>query len=245
MNYTWDWGLLLQPPYAEWLLAGIFWTLAVTAVAWTVALAVGTVVGAAHGLGSAKLRALAGGYVALFRNVPPLVQLFLWFFVFPEILPNAMGLWVKRDMPLPAFTTASVAIGLFAAARVAEQVRAGVDTVRARLLPAALATGMRPWQAYRLVLLPVAFRAIIGPLTSEFLVTFKMSSVGLTIGVVELTAASQQVADTTFHGFEAYGVATAFYLAIGLAITGAMTWLDSRLRRGELDRRLRGAGVAA
>ncbi len=229
MNYTWDWGVLLQPPYLGLLIAGVGWTLAVTAVAWTIALMMGALVGIARGLASAPLRLAASAYVELFRNVPPLVQLFLWYFVFPEVVPAGFGLWLKRDMPLPEFTTASIGIGLFAASRVAEQVRAGIDTVRVRLLPAALATGLRPSQAYRLVLLPVAFRAIIGPLTSEFLVTFKMSSVALTIGVVELSAASQQIANDTFHGFEAYGAATMFYLAIGLAITGAMQLLTHRL----------------
>lgn len=222
--------MLFRAPYAGELLAGLGWTLAVTAVAWTVALAAGTLVGTARGLGAAPLRALAAAYVELFRNVPPLVQLFLWFFVFPEVVPRPVGLWIKRDMPLPEFTTASVAIGLFASARVAEQVRAGVDAVRARLLPAALATGLRPLQAYRLVLLPVALRALVGPLTSELLITFKMSSVGLTIGVVELTARSQQIANDTFHGFEAYAAATALYLVVGLGLTGLMRLLDARLR---------------
>lgn len=232
MNYVWNWAILLQPPYAGWLASGVGWTLAVTLVAWTVALLVGTAVGAARSLGPAPVRVLAACYVELFRNVPPLVQLFLWFFVFPEIVPAPVGLWIKRDMPEPEFTTASLAIGLFAAARVAEQVRAGVDAVRGRLLPAALATGLRPAQAFWLVLLPVAMRAIVGPLTSELLVTFKMSSVGLTIGVMELTAQSQQIANTTFQGFEAYGAATVLYLAIGLALTGLMRLLDGRLAGG-------------
>ena len=190
---------------------------------------IGTFVGTMRGLGAPPLRLLATCYVELFRNVPPLVQVFLWFFVFPEVVPRAAGHWLKRDLPLPEFTTASVAIGLFAAARVAEQIRAGVETVRARLYPAALATGLRPWQAYRLVLLPVALRRIVGPLTSEFLITFKMSSVALTVGVVEMTAASQQIANDTFHGFEAYGAATVFYLLVGLGITGMMRTLDRHL----------------
>ncbi len=232
MNYTWDWGILLQSPYLGWLIAGAGWTLAVTAASWTIALLVGTIVGTARGLGSLPLRIAASAYVDVFRNVPPLVQLFLWYFVFPEVVPKDFGMWIKRDMPLPDFTTASLAIGLFAAARVAEQVRAGIDTVRARLLPAALATGLRPLQAYRLVLLPVSFRTILGPLTSEFLVTFKMSSVALTIGVVELSAASEQIAETTFHGFEAYGAATVFYLAVGLAITGLMHRIERRFGAG-------------
>jgi len=229
VNYSWDWGVLLQTPYFGWLIEGAGWTLAVTLVAWTIALVVGTLVGTARGLPFAPPRLLAAAYVELFRNIPPLVQLFLWFFVFPEVVPKAIGFWIKRDMPLPEFSTASVAIGLFAASRVAEQVRAGVETVQARLFPAALATGLRPLQAYRLVLLPVALRAIIGPLTSEFLVTFKMSSIALTIGVMEVTAQSQQIANYTFHGFEAYAAATVFYLAVGLAITGFMHLLDARL----------------
>ncbi len=132
-------------------------------------------------------------------------------------------------MPLPEFTTASLGIGLFAAARVAEQVRAGLEAVGARLLPAALATGLRPAQAYRLVLMPVALRTLLAPLTSELLITVKMSSVALTIGVMELTAQSRQVADTTFQGFQAYGAATALYLLIGLSLTGLVRLLERRL----------------
>ena len=131
---------------------------------------------------------------------------------------------------MPEFWTSVVAIGLFSGARVAEQVRAGVELVQARLLPAALATGLRPRQAYRLVILPVALRRMVGPLTSELLITMKMSSIGLTIGVLELTSQSQQIANDTFHGFEAYGAATAGYLVIGLGLAAIMHVIDLRLR---------------
>ena len=230
MNYNWDWGILLQPPNAALLVEGVAWTLAVTALSWTIALLVGSVVGLTRSLAWAPGRIAATAFVEVFRNVPPLVQLFLWFFVFPEVVPDAIGLWIKRDLPLPEFTTSVVCVGLFSAARVAEQVRAGIELVRAKLLPAALATGLRPAQAYRLVVLPVAMRSIIGPLTSELLIATKMSSIGLTIGVLELTAQSQRIANDTFHGFEAYGAATASYLVIGLAITGVMHLLAVWLR---------------
>jgi glutamate/aspartate transport system permease protein len=230
MNYTWDWNILLQAPYAGWLVSGIAWTLAVTLASAAVALIVGIAIGALRSLPWRPASLLAAAYVEVFRNVPPLVQLFLWFFVFPEVVPHGFGLWIKRDMPLPEFTTAAIAIGLFSGARVAEQVRAGVETVRARLLPAALATGLRPLQAYRLILLPTALRAILGPLTSELLITFKMSSIALTIGVMELTAQSRQIENYTFHGFEAYAAATAVYLIVGLLITAAMHAIDSHIR---------------
>ncbi len=234
MNYNWDWGLLLHPPNTDLLIEGVGWTLAVTALSWTIALIVGSCVGTARSLPWAPARVTAGAFVEVFRNVPPLVQLFLWFFVFPEIVPDSVGLWIKRDMPLPEFTTASLAVGLFSAARVAEQVRAGVSMVQARLLPAALATGLRPLQAYRLVVLPVAMRSIIGPLTSELLITTKMSSIGLTIGVLELTSQSQRIANDTFHGFEAYGAATVGYLVIGLVITLLMHALATRLHASSM-----------
>jgi glutamate/aspartate transport system permease protein len=229
MNYNWDWAILLQPPNADLLIEGVGWTLSVTSLSWAIALVVGSCIGTLRGLPWTPGRMLARAYVEIFRNVPPLVQLFLWFFVFPEIMPDSVGLWIKRDMPLPEFTTAVVCIGLFSAARVAEQVRAGVDLVRVRLLPAALATGLRPLQAYRLVILPVALRSIVGPLTSELLITTKMSSIGLTIGVLELTSQSQRIANDTFHGFEAYAAATAGYLVIGLVITGIMHAIATRL----------------
>ncbi len=230
MNYNWDWGILLQAPYAGWLVTGVAWTLALTAVSWCLGLVVGIAVGAARTLPLGPARVLAAAYVELFRNVPALVQLFLWFFVFPEVVPDRIGLWIKRDMPYPEFSTACLAIGLFAGARVAEQVRAGVMAAGARLLPAALATGLRPWQAYRLVLLPTALRTILAPLTSEFLTTFKLSAIALTIGVLELTAQSQRIENETFHGFEAYTAATVLYLVIGLGITGGMAVLTKRMR---------------
>ena len=178
----------------------------------------------------------AGIYVEIFRNIPPLVQLFLWYFVFPEVVPDTLGLWIKRELPQPEFVTAVVAIGLFAGARVAEQVRAGIAAVGIHLMPAALATGLRPLQAFRLVLLPLGLRAIVGPLTSEFLITVKMSAISLTIGVLELTAQSRHIENYTFQGLEAFTVATVVYLLLGLTVTGLMRVIDGRVGGPKLRR---------
>lgn len=229
MNYTWDWSVLFQSPYLGWLLSGVGQTLAASAGSWILAMAVGFLIGALRSLPCRPASVLAGIYVEVFRNIPPLVQLFLWFFVFPEVVPEALGNWIKGQMPMPELTTTIVAIGLFAGSRVAEQVRAGVDTVRVRLLPAALATGLTPFQTYRLILFPIALRKIVAPLTSELLITIKMSSIGLTIGLMELTAQSRQIENYTFHGFEAYAFATAVYLGIGLLATGIMYVVNRRL----------------
>jgi glutamate/aspartate transport system permease protein len=236
MNYRWNWGILLQDPYLGWLWSGLEWTLLISLGSWIIALIVGVTFGIARSLPNRAVQMAAGIYVEIFRNIPPLVQLFLWYFVFPEVVPDAVGLWIKRDLPQPEFITAVVAIGLFAGARVAEQVRAGIAAVGIHLMPAALATGLRPLQAFRLVLLPLGLRAIVGPLTSEFLITVKMSSISLTIGVLELTAQSRHIENYTFQGLEAFTVATVVYLLLGLAVTGLMRLIEGRVGGAKLQR---------
>lgn len=236
MNYSWDWGILLREPYWGWLWSGLGWTLLISLGSWLIALTVGITAGVARSMPGRVIPALASVYIQVFRNIPPLVQLFLWYFVFPEVAPEAIGLWLKRELPNPEFTTAIVGIGLFMGARVAEQVRAGVAAVGIHLMPAALATGLRPLQAFRLILLPLGLRAVFGPLTSELLITVKMSSISLTIGMLELTAQSRHIENYTFHGLEAFAVATAVYLLLGLAVTGLMRIIDRRFGAVRLGR---------
>lgn len=229
MNYAWNWGVLVQSPYLEWLGQGIAMTLAVSIAAWVVALGLGTLIGILHSGASGAVQFATGSYIALFRNVPLLLQMFLWFFVVPELLPKAAGTWLKRDLPHPEVVTAIVALGLFTASRVAVQVAAGIAAVPRGQSMAAHAAGLSSVQAYRLVLLPQAFRIVVPPLTSEFLTIFKNSSIALTIGVYELTAQTQQIQSFTYQGFEAFTAATVVYMAIALTVTTLMTVVERRV----------------
>jgi glutamate/aspartate transport system permease protein len=214
MNYHWHWGILLEAPYTAWLLEGFLVTVMLSLVGWAIALPFGALVGVLRTVSNPLLRAGAAFYVQLFRNVPLLAQMFLWFFVLPEIVPPGIGRFLKRDMPFPEFVTAAACLGLYTASRVAETVRAGIDSVGPGPRNAALASGMNAIQTYRHVLLPIAFRLIVPPLTSEFLGIFKNSSVALTVGVLELTMQAHQVENDTFQGFEAFTAATVLYAAI-------------------------------
>jgi glutamate/aspartate transport system permease protein len=167
-------------------------------------------------------------YVSIFRNVPLLVQLFLWYFVLPELLPDAAGTWMKRELPLPEFWTAVLCLGLYTASRVGEQVRAGVESITQGQQYAAMAIGLTPVQSYRYVLLPVAYRIIIPPLTSDFLGVFKNSSLALTIGVLELTAMTRQIEEYSFQGFEAFTAATALYILVTAIVMAAMRVVERR-----------------
>jgi len=230
MNYNWDWGVLIREPYLGWLISGFGWTIAVSLVAWILAFSLGSVIGILRTTSNKWLSGFATGYVELFRNIPLLVQMFLWYFVFPELLPHDAGMWVKRDLPMPQFTTAAVCLGLYTASRVAEQVRAGIEAIGQGQRNAGLAIGLTPAQVYRYVLLPVSYRIIIPPLTSEFLTIFKNSSVALTIGVLETTAQARQIEEYTFQGFEAFTIATLLYVLVTSIVMLSMRLLEGRVR---------------
>lgn len=228
MNYNWDWGILFRDPYLGWIIEGLGWTLAISLMAWVIAFSLGSALGVFRTSSSPVLRALSTTYVEIFRNIPLLVQLFLWYFVFPELLPDDWSRWVKRDMPFPALTTAVVAIGLYTASRVCEQVRSGIEAVGPGQRQAGRAIGMTETQVYRHILLPNAYRIIIPPLTSEFLTIFKQSSLALTIGVVELTAMTRQIEEYTFQGFEAFTAATIVYSLVTFTVMAVMRQVDRR-----------------
>lgn len=215
--------------YAGMLLSGLAWTVALALSAWVLALLVGTLVGVARTLPFKWLEMLGNAYVELFRNIPLLVQLFLWYFVLPEVLPASIGNWIKSfDAPWGPFITALIGLGLFTSARIAEQVRAGINSLAKGQRSAGLAVGMTLAQTYRYVLLPMAARRIIPPLTSEFMTIFKNSSVALTIGVIELTAQAQQMNEFTFRTYEAFGAATIIYIIVALTVNRLMAFIERK-----------------
>ena len=238
MNYNWHWKVLLETEpggtgtYLQYLIVGLGWTLATALAAWVIALAIGSVVGTLRttplkwaGARSATL------YVEIFRNIPLIVQMFLWFFVVPELLPKALGDWIKQ-MPPPwgSYIPAVLCLGIFTSVRVAEQVRAGIQSLPRGQRMAGTALGLTLAQTYRYVLLPQAFRIILPPLTSEFMNVIKNSSVALTIGLLELTGRARAMQEFSFQVFEAFTAATVIYLLTNLVVVLAMRALEKKVR---------------
>jgi glutamate/aspartate transport system permease protein len=220
MNYHWHWAILVEQPYVSWLAHGLAVTIALSTMAWLIAFPLGTIVAVFRTGPSRGLRVLGACYVRVFRNVPLIVQMCLWFFVFPEVVPKAFGFFLKRQLPFPEFSMGLLCLSLYTASRIAETVRSGLETAGNGPKNAALASGMSYYKTYRYVLLPMSFRLIIPPLTSEFLAIFKNSSVALAIGVLELTAESHQIESFTFQGFEAFTAATVLYALISWMCLG-------------------------
>lgn len=235
MSYHWNWAVFFQQvpsggdTYLGWILSGVEVTVALSLSAWFMALAFGAVVGTLRTVPNRWLGAAAAGYVEVFRNIPLLVQLFIWYFVLPELIPG--GAQFKQINPMAQqFVAAMLCLGFFTSARVAEQVRAGIESLSRGQKAAALALGLTLPQTYRHVLVPMAFRIIVPPLTSEFLNIFKNSAVCSTIGLLELAAMGRQLVDYTAQAYESFIVVTLLYVAINIVVMALMRWVEHRAR---------------
>ena len=210
---------------------GLGWTLATALAAWVIALLLGSLIGTLRTTPHKWVVRLGNAYVEIFRNVPLIVQMFLWFFVVPELLPKALGDWVKQ-MPPPwgSYLPAVMCLGLYTSVRVAEQVKAGIGSLSRGQGMAGTALGLTLGKSYRYVLLPQAFRIVLPPLTSEFMNVIKNSSVALTIGLLELTGRARAMQEFSFKVFEAFAAATVIYLLTNLVVVYGMRALEKKVR---------------
>ena len=237
MKYYWNWGIFweLAPDasgtYLSTLISGLVWTLATALSAWVIALAVGVVVGTLRTTPLPWVVRLTTAYVELFRNIPLLVQMFLWFFVLPEVVPQALGDAIKQaPPPWASFVPAVLCLAIYTSVRVAEQVRAGIQSLPRGQRLAGMALGLTLPQTYRHVLLPMTFRIILPPLTSEFMNIIKNSAVALTIGVMELTARARYMQEFSFQVFEAFTGATVIYILLNIVVVLAMRSVEKQVQ---------------
>lgn len=217
--------------YLHYLLVGLGWTLATALAAWVIALALGALVGTLRTTPMKWVVRAGNLYVEIFRNIPLIVQMFLWFFVMPELLPKGLGDWIKQQPPpWGMFIPAVLCLGIFTSVRVAEQVRAGINSLPRGQRLAGIAMGLTQAQTYRYVVLPQAFRIILPPLTSELMNIIKNSSVALTIGLLELTGRAKAMQEFSFRVFEAFTAATLIYLLTNLIVVLLMRALEKKVR---------------
>jgi glutamate/aspartate transport system permease protein len=232
-----NWGILLQQEpggsgtWLHYLLVGLEWSVVTALCAWAIALVIGSIVGTLRTTTHPWVVRLGNAYVEIFRNIPLIVQMFLWFFVFPELLPKGLGDSIKQMNPLVnSFITAVLCLGIFTSVRVAEQTRAGIQSLPRGQRMAGTAMGLTQAQTYVHVILPQAFRIILPPLTSEFMNVIKNSSVAYTIGLLELTGRAKAMQEMTFNVFEAFAAATVLYLMVNLIVVFGMRIVERKVR---------------
>ena len=227
---TWDWQVFLNDDgsgrtYLQWMMDAWGWTLTVAGSSWVVALLIGAVMGTLRTLPDSPwshgLAKLATAWVELFRNIPLLVQVFLWYFVVPKMFP--------AFQQVPSLVLVVFALGFFTSARIAEQVRAGIQALPKGQRYAGMALGLTTAQTYRYVILPMAFRIILPPLTSESMNLLKNSSVAFAVSIAELTMFAMQAQEETSRGVEVYLAVTALYALSAFAVNRVFALIERRV----------------
>jgi len=236
---TWDWQIFCKSTiedmrypscfgpggdttYLDWLMSAWGWTLSVAVLALLVALSVGSLMGIFRTTPSKWLVALGNTWTELFRNIPLLVQVFLWYHVLPSIFLSLRG--------IPSFILVALALGFFTSARIAEQVKAGIQALPKGQRYAGLAMGLTLPQTYRYVLLPMAFRIVIPPLTSESMNIIKNSSVAFAVSIAELTMFAMQAQEETSKGIEIYLAVTLLYFVSAFAVNRIALFIENRVQ---------------
>lgn len=225
---NWDWQVFLNDDgsgrtYLSWMFDAWGWTLAVAGCSWVVAMLTGGLMGTLRTLpNSPWLVRLANVWVEVFRNVPLLVQIFIWYFVVPKMFPFMQQ--------VPSFLLVVFALGFFTSARIAEQVRAGVQALPRGQRYAGMAMGFTTAQTYRYVILPMALRIIIPPLTSESMNLLKNSSVAFAVSIAELTMFAMQAQEETSRGVEVYLAVTVLYAISAFAVNRVMAFVEKKVQ---------------
>jgi len=227
LGSKWDWQIFLQDTgggrtYLEWLMSAWGWTLSVAVLALVIALLVGSLMGILRTVPSKGLVFIGNAWTELFRNIPLLVQVFLWYHVIPGMF--------KSLQAVPSFILVVFALGFFTSARVSEQVKAGIQALPKGQRYAGLAVGLTLPQTYRYVLLPMAFRIVIPPLTSESMNIIKNSSVAFAVSIAEMTMFAMQAQEETSRGIEIYLAVTALYFISAFAINRVALMIENKVQ---------------
>lgn len=213
-----DLGPILTGEYAALMLQGAQLTLKLMLFAWLLAMGLAFLLVIVRLTHNKIAEHLVAGYVAYHRNVPTLVQLMLWYFGVPTLLPESAQLWLANFST--EFIFAVIALGLCQAAYFSEDLRAGLRAIPDGQTEASRALGMGYVRSMRYVILPQGIRNSLPSLINHTVLLFKNTSLAMAIGVVELTYATREVENYTFRTFESYLVATVGYLVFSLLLMG-------------------------
>jgi len=233
--------------YGQAFLVGLLNTLRVSCIAMVICTLWGTLLGIGRLSNNALARGLCYAYTELFRNIPLLLQLLMWYVVLVELMPDTetplrFRDWVllsKEGLALPWFMSDGLTLSpeflaltwgltLYTSAFVAEVVRSGIQSVPIGQIEAALSIGLSPWQRLRLVVLPQALRVIVPPLTNQYLNAIKNSSLAVAIGYPDLVSISNTSLNQTGRAVECIAIVMAVYLTLSLLTASAMNYFNRR-----------------
>ena len=233
MAYHFDWSVLWGE-YGLLLLDGLVVTLKLAGLTMLFAFVLGFAVGILRWGGNRLVERICGVYIEFARNTPPLVQILFWYFSASYILPH----WLfesMRDVGFQ-FSAAVFALTIYHAAFVAENVRAGLNSIHKGQAEAARSLGLNFRERMTYVLLPQAVPILVPPLTNEAVSLAKNTSLAMAIGVTEIAYQTKYIDTYTFRGVEVLVASSVLYMAVCIAIE-ALGYAVHRLFARHLDTR--------
>jgi len=216
---------IFEAPYGEQLLSGFVVTLELTLAVFVLGCVLGVALAVAREIQSRVLRFVITAFVEYHRNVPMVVQLFVWYFGIPQLFPAFMQDWLNEHNG--EFIFAWIGLGVAFGAYLSEDIRSGIRAVSKQQQEAAFALGFNYLGSMRWVVLPQAILASAPALINQSLIFFKATSLAMTIGLAELTYAMKTVDDATYRTFDVFAVVTLIYVSI----SGCIMWLGAFLER--------------
>ncbi|MCS0602061.1 amino acid ABC transporter permease [Streptomyces sp. LP11] len=228
-NKAFQWDVVADYFTTDSVLRGLWLTLWLTAVVMVLGFALGTLLAAFRLSANPVLRAVGWGYVWLFRSIPILVQLLLWFNI-GALYPQVLG--VKTVDLLSPVAVAIVGLTLHEAAYAAEVVRGGILSVDRGQIEAAQALGLSRWRRWRRIVLPQAMRAIVPPAANMLIGTLKGTSIVSVIAVNDLLFSAQLIYHRTYQVIPLLMVATLWYAVVTSVLGIGQYYVEKHYARG-------------
>jgi polar amino acid transport system permease protein len=213
-----DFSFLLSDNYAALLAGGALTTVRLFASSWVLGLLIALVLVGLRGIALRPLQWVVSLFIEYHRNVPTVVQIMVWYFGMPQVLPHAIRIWVNRGDT--EFLFALIALALNVSAYMSQDIISGMRSIPKTQIEAARSIGLSAFSALRYVTLPQALRLAVPPLVNRSLILFKDTSLAMVIGVGELTYETRAIENLTFRTFELFAIATTLYLAASLILMG-------------------------
>ncbi|MED4205496.1 amino acid ABC transporter permease [Neobacillus mesonae] len=219
MVYQTDWSVI--PNNIGLFLEGLWLTLEISALALLFSIPIGIIVGLLRISRNKLVSFIATAYIEVMRGIPLLVLLLWIFFVLGQFLS------------LGPYWSAVLGLATFSGAFVAEIVRAGIQSVPKGQMEAARSSGMKYSQAMRLIILPQAFRKVLPPLASQFIILIKDSSLVSVISVVDLTLVSKNLVATSFRSLEVWTFVALLYFLITFTLSQIIRYFEKKYQVSE------------
>lgn len=219
---SFDFAFLTSGNYGALILGGVLMTFRLFASAWVLGMLIALVLVGLRGVPFKPFQWLLSLFIEYHRNVPTVVQIMVWYFGMPQILPRELRIWLNQGDT--EFMFAIVALSLNVSAFMAQDILSGMRAIPSTQVEAARSVGLSVLMTLRYVTLPQAIRISVPPLVNRSLILFKDTSLAMVIGVGELTYQVRAIENLTFRSFEVFAVATGVYLSAALILmaTGAV-----------------------